>query len=77
MTQQATRVMLVEDHFLARMALRAVLNGRTGVPIAADAQSGEEALALYQQVHPDVTLMDLRLPGVSGWDVIRRDPQIR
>lgn len=63
-------MLLVEDHFLARMALRAVLNGRFGVSIAAEAESGEQALAAYDQIRPDVTLMDLRLPGISGLDTI-------
>jgi DNA-binding NarL/FixJ family response regulator len=64
------KVLLVEDHFLARMALRSVLSGRFEVTIAAEAESGEQALELYDKVLPDVTLMDLRLPGMSGFDTI-------
>jgi DNA-binding NarL/FixJ family response regulator len=67
---EAVRVLLVEDHFLARTALRSVLNGRFEVTIAAEAESGEQALELYRSVRPDVTLMDIRLPGMSGLDAI-------
>jgi DNA-binding NarL/FixJ family response regulator len=64
------KVLLVEDHFLARTALRSVLSGRFEVTIAAEAETGEQALELYDQVLPDVTLMDLRLPGMSGFEAI-------
>lgn len=64
------KVLLVEDHFLARTALRSVLSGRFEVMIAAEAETGEQALEMYDTVLPDVTLMDLRLPGMSGFDTI-------
>lgn len=70
MTPKPVKVLLVEDHFLARVALRSVLNGRFEVSIAAEAESGEQALALYEEILPDVTLMDLRLPGISGFETI-------
>lgn len=70
MTEPPVKVLLVEDHFLARLALRSVLTGRFEVAIAGEAESGEQALEIYNQVRPDVTLMDLRLPGMSGFDAI-------
>ncbi len=70
MNPPSLKVLLVEDHFLARMALRSVLNGRFEVTIAAEAESGEQALEIYDQVQPDVTLMDLRLPGIDGFEAI-------
>jgi DNA-binding NarL/FixJ family response regulator len=69
-TPHPIKVLLVEDRFLARVALRSVLNGRFEVAIAAEAESGEQALELYDQVEPDVTLMDLRLPGIDGFETI-------
>ena len=66
----AVRVLLVEDHFLARMALRSILTGREDLSIVGEADCGEKAIALYEQVKPDVTIMDLRLPGTSGFDTI-------
>ena len=67
---RSTNVLLVEDHFLTRVALRSVLTGRFEVSIVAEAESGEQALELYDRVSPDVTLMDLRLPGMSGFEAI-------
>jgi DNA-binding NarL/FixJ family response regulator len=64
------RVLLVEDHFLARVALRSVLSGRYEVTIAGEVESGEQAVGQYGRILPDVTLMDLRLPGIDGFDTI-------
>lgn len=64
------KVLLVEDHFLARMALRSVIDGRYDVSVAGEAQSGEQALDLFPKLLPDVTVMDLRLPGISGFETI-------
>jgi DNA-binding NarL/FixJ family response regulator len=63
-------VLLVEDHFLARMALRSVLSERSDIVIVGEACDGASGVALYRQFTPDVTVMDLRLPGVNGFDAI-------
>ena len=60
------KVMLVDDHYLVRMGLASVLALETDMMVCAEASSGEQACALYRVHHPDVTLMDLRLPGMSG-----------
>ncbi len=70
MTSSVVRILLVEDHFLARMALRSILTGKKQFSIVGEAENGEQAISLYGQLKPDVTLMDLRLPGISGFDVI-------
>jgi DNA-binding NarL/FixJ family response regulator len=64
------RVLLIEDHFLARMALRSVLNERSDIVIVGEASDGASGVELYQKCAPDVTVMDLRLPGVNGFDAI-------
>jgi len=64
------RVLLIEDHFLARMALRSVLNGRADISLVAEASDGASGVEMYRQCAPDVTVMDLRLPGLSGFDAI-------
>ncbi len=66
------RVLLVEDQFFARLALHTVIDARSDMRIVAETANGSEALALVQQHNPDVTIMDLRLPGMSGFDVIRK-----
>ncbi len=64
------RVLLIEDHFLARMALRSVLNGRADISLVAEASDGASGVEMYRKCAPDVTVMDLRLPGLSGFDAI-------
>ncbi len=64
------RVLLIEDHFLARMALRSVLSGHSDIAIVGEASEGAGGIELYKQTAPDVTVMDLRLPGVNGFDAI-------
>ena len=66
----AIRVLLIEDHFLARMALRSVLSERSDIVIVGEASDGASGVELYQRCSPDVTVMDLRLPGLNGFDAI-------
>jgi DNA-binding NarL/FixJ family response regulator len=64
------KVLLVEDHFLARMALRSILGGRSDLSIVAETDSGPEAIRLFGKLRPDVTVMDLGLPDISGFEAI-------
>jgi len=64
------RVLLIEDHFLARMALQSVLAGHSHIRIVGEALDGEQGIELYRALKPDVVVLDLRLPRVSGFDVI-------
>jgi DNA-binding NarL/FixJ family response regulator len=65
-------VLLVEDHFLARIALRSVLAGHSQIRVIGEAADGEQGLVMYRTLLPDVMLLDLRLPGTSGFDVLTR-----
>jgi DNA-binding NarL/FixJ family response regulator len=60
------RVMVVDDHAAFAESLREVLGRRAGLEVTASAGTGEEALRIAQEVHPDVILMDQRLPGTNG-----------
>ena len=64
------RVLIVEDHFLARIALHGVLDEQPGFQIVAEAGSGQDAIRLYREHRPDLVIMDLKLMGVSGFDAI-------
>jgi two-component system, NarL family, response regulator len=64
-------VMVVDDHPLMRVGIASIVNARTDMTVVAQAGSGEEAVTLFFKHKPDVTLMDLRLPGISGVDSIR------
>ncbi|MFT4111366.1 response regulator [Silvibacterium sp.] len=71
------RVLLIEDHFLARMALHTVLEGHPQIRIIGEAPDGERGIELFRTLMPDVTVLDLRLPQMSGFDVIARLRGIR
>ena len=75
------RILIVDDHPLMRVGVAAIIDGRPNMQTIAQASTGEEAVALYEQHLPDITLMDLRLPGMSGVEAIRtirrRHPQAR
>lgn len=69
-------VMTVDDHQLMREGLAAVLTAEPGIRLLADASTGAEAIQRFRDLRPDVTLMDLRLPDMSGIEAmleIRRD----
>ena len=70
--KRPVRVLLVEDHFLARMALRGVIHGRPDMTLVAEAANGIQAVALYREHKPDVTIMDIGLPQLSGLEAIKR-----
>lgn len=61
----------MDDHPLMRVGIAAIINARKDMSVVAQAGTGEEAVQLYRQHKPDITLMDLRLPGpMSGVDAI-------
>lgn len=60
------RVMVVDDHPLMRVGITAIINARPDMTVVAQAETGEEAVMFFQRHQPDVTLMDLRLPGKMG-----------
>jgi two-component system NarL family response regulator len=66
------KILLVDDHYLVRMGLASILALEPDMAVCAEAASGEQALALYREHRPDVTLMDLRLPGLSGTETAHR-----
>ncbi|HVM93064.1 MAG TPA: response regulator transcription factor [Terriglobales bacterium] len=59
-------VMVVDDHPLVRVGIAAIVNARPDMTVVAQADTGEEAVTLFPRHKPNVTLMDLRLPGKLG-----------
>src|SRR3954454_4134873 len=60
------KIMIVDDHYLVRVGLTSIIGLEQDMTICGEAQSGEEAVGLFAARRPDVTLMDVRLPGMSG-----------
>ena len=67
---QKISVMVVDDHPLIRVGIAAIVNARADMTVVAQAGTAEEALELFRRQKPDVTLMDLRLPGIGGVEAI-------
>lgn len=67
---EVTRVLVVEDQYFFRLALRTTIDARQDMRIVAETEKGNEALDLCRQHLPDVVIMDLRLPGMSGFEAI-------
>jgi two-component system NarL family response regulator len=65
------RVLVVDDHFVVRMGLRAVIDAEPDMAVVAEANGGETAVQLFREHQPDITLMDLRMPLTSGVEATR------
>lgn len=75
------RIMLVDDHELVRTGFRLILSKQADMEIVAEAADAEEAIVAAKRLKPDVVLMDLHLPGLSGLEaterLVRHDHNIR
>ena len=64
------RVLLVDDHAIVQKGLAAIINEESDMMVVGQAEDGIEAIALFRQEQPDVTLMDLRMPQLGGVEAI-------
>ena len=64
------RVMVIDDHSIVRQGLVALLNTEDDLTVIAEGSDGQQAIELFKQHTPDVTLMDLRMPGIGGVEAI-------
>lgn len=67
---ESIRILCVDDHPLLRQGIAAVISSQADMQLAGEAASGAEGLQKYRELRPDVTLMDLRLPDMSGIDAL-------
>ena len=72
MTNSAIRILLVEDQKLMRVGLKSLFEEHPELEIIAEAQSGREAIEKYKAIHPDITLMDIGLPDMSGIEATKK-----
>ncbi|MBD2524670.1 response regulator [Nostoc sp. FACHB-133] len=66
----AIRVLIVDDHSIVRQGLAAMIENEPDMTVVGQAGNGQEAIAQYRQLQPDVTLIDLRMPQINGVDAI-------
>lgn len=75
------RIVIADDHRVVREGIRYMLSDETDIEIVGEAETGEELLGIIESEPVDVALLDVRMPGMSGFDVLERlvgiAPQVR
>ena len=69
--RKPARLVIADDHDLARAGLRGILEGERGIEIVGEASDGKTALSICRRLQPDVMLLDLRMPDLDGLAVAR------
>src|ERR1700719_1801523 len=64
------RILTADDHALLRQGIAALINGESDMKLVAEASDGQEAIEKFRVHRPDVTLMDLQMPGLNGMEAI-------
>ncbi len=72
MTPRKTRVMLTDDHELVRAGLRRILEAQPDLLVCGEEADGESALRTLKTLKPDMLVLDLSMPGLDGFEVLRR-----
>ncbi|KPK16096.1 MAG: hypothetical protein AMK69_26480 [Nitrospira bacterium SG8_3] len=65
------RILIADDHAIVREGLRQLLNSQSDMEVAGEAQDGREALEKAKSLRPDVTILDIAMPGLSGLEAVR------
>jgi DNA-binding NarL/FixJ family response regulator len=71
-TEREVSVLIVDDQAPFRAAARTVVGVAAGFAVGGEAESGEEAVSVADDLHPDLVLMDINLPGIDGMEATRR-----
>jgi len=65
------RILIADDHAVVRFGLKTILGSQEGWQVVGEAKSGAEALALAIQLQPDIVILDINMPGMSGLDALK------
>jgi len=68
---QQIRILMVDDHPLMREGIAAVIQGEEGIVVVGEADNGQQAVEMFRQHRPDVTLMDLQMPTMNGIEAMK------
>ncbi len=71
-TEHVTTVVLIDDHELVRTGFRMIISQQPGIEVVGEAADGEQGLALIRRTKPDVALVDVHMPGLSGIELTDR-----
>ena len=69
--REKIRLLVADDHMVMRMGLVHAANSQADMEVSVEVESGEEAVEAYRTHHPDVVILDLRMPGMGGLATIR------
>ncbi|PIZ03943.1 MAG: two-component system response regulator UvrY [Gammaproteobacteria bacterium CG_4_10_14_0_8_um_filter_38_16] len=69
-------VLLVDDHDLVRAGIKKILDDVSGIKVTGEACNGEEAIKIARKSHPNVVLLDLKMPGIGGFETARKIARI-
>ncbi|OFW59022.1 MAG: hypothetical protein A2W01_09805 [Candidatus Solincola sediminis] len=72
MGQNTIRLAIVDDHEIVRLGIHRVLEGEDNIMLVGEAETGKEALAMAHKLKPQVMLVDVKLPDISGIEVVQR-----
>lgn len=72
---ETVRILIADDHSVVRAGLKALLERQGGFRVVGEAASGEEAIQKARESHPDVAVLDIRMPGLSGIEACRQITQ--
>jgi len=65
-------ILLVDDHAVVRMGFKMLIEAEEGIKVIGEAESGEIAVKLFQELKPDIIVMDITMPGIGGLEAIDR-----
>ena len=65
-------ILLVDDHAVVRMGFKMLIEAEEGIKVIGEAESGEIAVKLFQELKPDIIMMDITMPGIGGLEAIDR-----
>jgi DNA-binding NarL/FixJ family response regulator len=81
MTPRRIRVLLADDHSLVRQGFRRILEAEFDIEVVGEASGGAQAIALDQQLNPDVVVLDMAMPEINGLhaaiEILRKEPRRR